>query len=118
MWLRRLRQIVIVAVLLLLIGRVEKALLLAAERLFGLFADTESSSRHPGPGLWDNLSLTEAQCAAAFPGLTKEVDEAVSRGTFSLKRTGSRGPLKGRIRDGKVREPLFTVRGDGRYQLC
>lgn len=56
------------------------------------------------PELLEDRSLTEAQCRASFPGLLKEVDEAVARGPFTLKRSrSSLGPLIARIRDGQVR---------------
>ena len=55
------------------------------------------------PGVLSNLSLTEEQCNAAFPGLTKEIDLAVAQGPFKVKQTGDSGPLQGRIQDGKVR---------------
>ncbi|KAI5926900.1 hypothetical protein F4810DRAFT_416425 [Camillea tinctor] len=55
------------------------------------------------PELLENRSLTEAQCRASFPGLLKEVDDAVARGPFTLKRSrSSLGPLIGRIRDGQL----------------
>jgi len=50
-----------------------------------------------------NLSLDEDQCNAAFPGLTKEIDDAVAEGPFTLKQTGDSGPLQARIKDGQVR---------------
>ena len=54
------------------------------------------------PELLNNLSLDEAQCNAAFPGLTKEVDDMVAKGPFIVKPTGDRGPLQGRIKDNQV----------------
>lgn len=53
--------------------------------------------------LLTNLSLDEEQCKAAFPGLTKEIDDAVAEGPFTLKQTGDSGPLQGRIKNGQVR---------------
>jgi hypothetical protein len=50
-----------------------------------------------------NLSLDEEQCKAAFPELTKEIDDAVAEGPFTLKQTGDGGPVQGRIKDGQVR---------------
>ncbi|OIW29052.1 hypothetical protein CONLIGDRAFT_645192 [Coniochaeta ligniaria NRRL 30616] len=55
------------------------------------------------PDLLRNLSLDVEQCNAAFPGLTKEIDDAVAQGPFTLKQTGDSGPLQGRIKDGQVR---------------
>lgn len=54
------------------------------------------------PSLLTNLSLTEEQCNAAFPGLTREIDLAVAQGPFKVKQSGSLGPLQGRIKNGKV----------------
>lgn len=54
------------------------------------------------PELLSNLSLDEAQCNAAFPGLTKEVDDMVAKGPFILKQTGDSGPLQARIKDNQV----------------
>lgn len=56
-----------------------------------------------------SLSLTEDQCRAAFPGLTKEIDDAVARGPFPLKRQPGHytGLVQGRIKDGKV---YFTIK--------
>lgn len=50
----------------------------------------------------ENLSLGEGECEATFPGLTKEIDDAVAQGPFKVKQTGDLGPLQGRIKDGKV----------------
>lgn len=60
-----------------------------------------------------NLSLDEEQCSAAFPGLTKEIDDSVAQGPFPLKQTGDSGPLQGRIKDGK----LYIVHAQRRADL-
>lgn len=57
------------------------------------------------PELLNNLSLDEAQCNAAFPGLTKEVDDMVAKGPFIVKQTGDSGPLQARIKDNQVCPP-------------
>ena len=51
-----------------------------------------------------SLSLEEKQCQAAFPGLTQEIENAVSQGPFELKRLGDDTPglVQGRIKNGKV----------------
>ncbi|KAK3995763.1 O-glucosyltransferase rumi [Cladorrhinum sp. PSN332] len=59
--------------------------------------------------LLDNLSLDEQQCNAAFPGLTKEIDDVVARGPFVVKQTGDLGPLQGRIKNGRI-EIIHTQR--------
>jgi len=53
-----------------------------------------------------SVSLSENQCSIAFPGLTKEIDDAVARGPFHLQKEldGSGGLVQGRIKDGKVRK--------------
>lgn len=61
-----------------------------------------ASSKLLTPELLANLSLSEEQCNAAFPGLTKEIDDAVAEGPFKVKSTGDRGHLQGRIKDGQV----------------
>ncbi|KAK4239931.1 lactation elevated protein 1 [Achaetomium macrosporum] len=67
------------------------------------FAYKRATSR-----LWElckilnNLSLDEEQCNAYFPGLTKEIDDAVAQGPFQVKQTGDLGPLQGRIKDGQI----------------
>src|SRR5271168_2743428 len=52
----------------------------------------------------ESLSLTDAQCKAMFPGLTKEIDDAVSRGPFDLKKQKDNyaGLVQGRVKDGKL----------------
>jgi len=61
-----------------------------------------STSKKLTPKLLDNLSLGEDECKAAFPGLTKEIDDTVAKGPFTVKRIGQLGPLQGRIKDGQV----------------
>ncbi|KAH6652764.1 hypothetical protein BKA67DRAFT_518850 [Truncatella angustata] len=52
--------------------------------------------------LLDNRFLTSEQCVTTFPGLTKEVDDAVAKGPFTLERSGPLGPLIARIKNGKL----------------
>ncbi|KAH1491547.1 hypothetical protein LV164_008173 [Aspergillus fumigatus] len=49
-----------------------------------------------------NLSWTQAQCAAAFPGLFDEIEDAVSRGPFPLTWPRLGEPLQGRIKDNQL----------------
>lgn len=51
-----------------------------------------------------SLFLNHEECNIAFPGLTKPVDDAVSRGPFKLKKKPGDYPglVQGRIRNGKV----------------
>jgi hypothetical protein len=52
----------------------------------------------------ETLSLTEKQCRATFPGLMREIDDAVEDGPFDLEPnlgTGT-GPLQAQIKDGKI----------------
>lgn len=52
----------------------------------------------------NNFALTEQQCQAKFPGLTKEIEEAASRGPFELVKKANVFPglLQGKIKSGKV----------------
>ena len=61
-------------------------------------------SKHLSKEALESLALTDAQCKAIFPGLTKEIDDAVSRGPFDLKMQPAdyAGLVQGRIRDGKL----------------
>ena len=73
--------------------------------LFAAKTPISSSSRlRPNltPELLNNLSLDEDQCNAAFPGLTKEIENTVAHGPFVVKQLGDGGPLQARIKDGKV----------------
>ncbi|KAI1100957.1 hypothetical protein F4804DRAFT_317488 [Jackrogersella minutella] len=57
----------------------------------------------PPPSLLNNRFLTTSECAAAFPGLTKEIDDVVAKGPFTLsRRPHDLGPLVARIRDGRL----------------
>ncbi|KAL2016380.1 hypothetical protein VTK56DRAFT_3802 [Thermocarpiscus australiensis] len=75
-----------------------------------LSTTASSSSSDPQRRRWEplpettlnNLSLTEDECNAAFPGLTKPIDDAVAEGPFTVKQTGDLGPLQGRIKDGQI----------------
>jgi hypothetical protein len=60
----------------------------------------------------EELSLTEAECSRAFPGLTKEVDDAVALGPFELKfRQGVL--LQAKIESGR----LYVVRAPDKGDL-
>lgn len=67
--------------------------------IFGLFW-----KHYPSKETLENLSLTEEQCRATFPGLVKEIDDAVARGPFHLEKEPDdyTGMVQLRIRDGKV----------------
>lgn len=63
------------------------------------------ATHYPSEETLRSRSLTEKQCRAAFPGLLKEVDDAVARGKFVQDKfdpENSLGPVRGRIKDGKV----------------
>jgi hypothetical protein len=62
------------------------------------------SISHPSRRVLENLSMTEGQCRVTFPGLMKEIDDAVARGAFELERAKDdyTGLVQGRIEDGKV----------------
>lgn len=63
-----------------------------------------SWKHYPSKETLENLSLTEKQCRATFPGLMKEVDDAVARGPFDLKKEPDdyTGMVQLRIKDGKA----------------
>lgn len=67
---------------------------------FGLFANSKET-QHPEE-LLNNRFLTRDKCEAAFPGLFKEVDDAVAKGPFNLKMRESDSSLFARIKNGKV----------------
>ncbi|KFY87769.1 hypothetical protein V500_06777, partial [Pseudogymnoascus sp. VKM F-4518 (FW-2643)] len=63
------------------------------------------ASQYPSEETQQSRTLTEEQCRAAFPGLLKEVDDAVARGPFVQDKfdpENSLGPVRGRIKDGKL----------------
>jgi len=69
---------------------------------FGLLSQY-SLSKAPKE-VFQNLALTEEQCRATFPGLMKEIDDAVARGPFELEKEPDdyTGLVQLRIKDGKV----------------
>jgi hypothetical protein len=70
----------------------------------GRYDDFEYSEKYPSKDTLKSLSLTEEQCDATFPGLTKQIELAVARGSFDLKKgpDTAHGSVEGRIKDGKV----------------
>jgi len=54
--------------------------------------------------LGKSLFLADEQCVAAFPGLTKEIKNAVAEGPFDFRRLRDDLPglVQGRIKHGKV----------------
>jgi hypothetical protein len=79
---------------------------LKTRSLFGLF-----STHYPSKETLENLSLTEQQCRATFPGLMKEIDDAVARGPFRLKKEPDdyTGMVQLRIKDRKVIKSLIIA---------
>lgn len=63
-----------------------------------------SAKLYPAKETLKSLFLTEEQCDATFPDLTKEIDIAVARGPFHLQKgpKNAHGAVEGRIRDGKL----------------
>jgi len=63
-----------------------------------------NDSSHHDATTFDNRSLTETQCRAAFPGLLREIDLAVRQGPFDLEPNNADGigPLQAQIRDGRL----------------
>ena len=66
----------------------------------------------PSTEVRESLVLTEDQCRATFPLLTKEIDNALARGPFQLNRSTEyyTGQIQGRIRDGRI----FIITADSR----
>jgi hypothetical protein len=72
---------------------------------FGDFSSTFwPFSNTPSQKILKSLSLTDEQCKATFPKLTKEIDDAVARGPFRLEKEPDdyQGLVQARIKDGKV----------------
>lgn len=67
--------------------------------IFNLF-----SNHYPSKETLENLSLIEQQCRATFPGLMKEIDDAVTRGPFDLEKEPDdyTGMVQLRIKDGHI----------------
>lgn len=66
--------------------------------------DSSRAPRTSRPSvLFDNLSLSEEQCEAAFPGLTKDIHSNVALGPFELSPSGDMGPLQAMVKGGNVR---------------
>ncbi|OHW97116.1 DUF821 domain-containing protein [Colletotrichum incanum] len=51
---------------------------------------------------FNNLHLTEEQCQVTFPGLTKEIDAAVSEGEFQLGLRDISVSLLGQVKDNRI----------------
>jgi len=72
-------------------------------------------AKRPSKETLGSLSLTDNQCAEAFPGLNREIENAVTQGPFEMKKGPDdiifSGSVKGRIKDGKVglRKHLFNA---------
>lgn len=68
--------------------------------------------RVPSREIRESLVLTEDQCRATFPLLTKELDNALARGPFQFNRSTEdyTGQIQGRIKDGKI----FIITADSR----
>jgi hypothetical protein len=89
--------------------RTASFLILVASLLFSGFwlwrgrSPAEEEERGGKP-TFASLALTEKQCARAFPGLDREVENAVKRGGIELKREFGDIPglIQGRVKDGKV----------------
>jgi hypothetical protein len=43
-------------------------------------------AKRPSKETLGSLSLTDDQCAEAFPGLNREIENAIAQGPFELKR--------------------------------
>jgi len=63
--------------------------------------------------------MTEKQCGRTFPGLFSEIENAVEKGPFELKRglDDYSGSVQGRIKDGKVSRSMGCLREALRFIL-
>ena len=79
-------------------------------RIFGL-----RLKYYPSNETLKNLSLTEEQCRATFPGLMMELDDAVARGPFKLEKEPDdyTGMVQLRIVDRKVSSDFCYLRNIG-----
>jgi sensor histidine kinase regulating citrate/malate metabolism len=71
---------------------------------------TKTSTSLSEPLLKDtlkNLSLSDPQCKAAFPDLTRDIDRMVRRGKFKFRKSDPdyKGLVQGRIHNNKVPAP-------------
>jgi hypothetical protein len=87
--------------------RTASFLILVASLLFSgfwLWRSPAEEEERGGKPTFASLALTEKQCARAFPGLDREVENAVKRGGIELKREFGDIPglIQGRVKDGKV----------------
>lgn len=74
--------------------------------------DWDGTTSHlSNSGEFDSLIMTERKCRATFPGLFREIDDSVSRGSFSLEKAPSdyTGLVQGRIKEGKVNVQWMTT---------
>lgn len=72
--------------------------------LFPSFRSQGGVSTTSQKGLDKSLSMTESQCAKAFPGLTDKLNRMAQRDLFDVEKIMSHvdGHAQGRITDGKV----------------
>jgi len=69
-----------------------------------LYTVVSGSGVYPTRGELEDLRMGDKQCRATFPGLMKEIDDAVARGPFELERQKDdyTGLVQARIENGKV----------------
>ncbi|KAI0448179.1 hypothetical protein F4803DRAFT_12184 [Xylaria telfairii] len=63
----------------------------------------------PSSDVYKSLGLSEKECKATFPDLTKDLDTTVALGPFTLKQAHGAGPLQARIKDGRVRISITHI---------
>ncbi|RFU32879.1 hypothetical protein B7463_g3475, partial [Scytalidium lignicola] len=65
---------------------------------------SENHRQPPPTETFKSFSLTKKQCAAAFPGLNREIERAIAEGPFELRKGPDDypGSVQGRITDGKL----------------
>lgn len=79
--------------------------------LFGPSAERVAGNLR-GKAAFERLDMTARECKAAFPDLAQEIEKAVARGPFKLKKMPdyTTGMVQGRIEDGKVSLPMCRTR--------
>lgn len=113
------RQLMVIAVagfILLLFYHLYGKVTIDNVRLHKVAAKVPFPGGSPDHRLFDNLHLDEKQCRAAFPNLTKDIDDMVALGTFRVTpkpADSDSGPLQVRLQNGR----LYIVHHEGKDTL-
>ncbi|KAI0973599.1 glycosyl transferase family 90-domain-containing protein [Xylaria arbuscula] len=66
-----------------------------------IFTETQPV-KVPTQETYHALSLSERECNAIFPDLTRDLEETIALGPFTLKQAHGPGPLQARVKDGQL----------------